>query len=68
MNGSGAVYEKFLAGRPTLGSAGQRPAIIHGDIALTSTLLPGGEATVEIARRQADGTWRWAMDQPSVLP
>jgi ketosteroid isomerase-like protein len=63
-----AVYEKFLASRPTLGSAGQRPAIVHGDIALTSTLLPGGGATVEIARRQADGTWRWVIDQPSVLP
>jgi len=63
-----AVYTKFLAGRPALGSAGQRPAIVNGDIALTSTLLPGGGATVEIARRQPDGTWRWAIDQPSFLP
>jgi ketosteroid isomerase-like protein len=63
-----AVYAEFLASRPTLGSAGQQPAIVNGDLALTSTLLPDGGATVEIARRQPDGTWRWAIDQPSVLP
>ncbi len=62
-----AVYAEFLAGRPTLGSAGQQPAIVNGDIALTSTRLPGGGATVEVARRQPDGTWRWVIDQPSVL-
>jgi uncharacterized protein (TIGR02246 family) len=63
-----AVYTEFLAGRPSLESAGQQPAIINGDIALTSTRLPGGGATVEVARRQPDGTWRWVIDQPSVLP
>jgi ketosteroid isomerase-like protein len=63
-----AVYAEFLASRPALGSAGQRPALVNGDIALTSTLLPSGGATVEIARRQPDGTWRWVIDQPSVLP
>jgi len=62
-----AVYAEFLAGRPSLSSAGQQPAIVNGDIALTSTRLPGGGATVEIARRQPDGTWRWAIDQPSIL-
>lgn len=62
-----AVYTKLLAGRPAFGSAGQQPAIINGDIALTSTRLPGGGATVEVARRQPDGTWRWVIDQPSVL-
>src|SRR5262245_47575421 len=63
-----AVNSELLAGMPALGSGGQRPAIVNGDIALTSTLLPGGGATVEIARRQPDGTWRWVIDQPSVLP
>jgi len=63
-----AVYAEFLASRPALGSAGQRPAIVNGDVALTSTLLPGGGATVEIARRQPDGTWCWVIDQPLVVP
>ena len=62
-----AVYTKF-PGNPVLASAGQRPPIVHDDIALTSTLLPGGGATVEIARRQPDGTWRWVIDEPSILP
>jgi ketosteroid isomerase-like protein len=62
-----AVYTEFLAGRPALGSTEQQPAIINGDIALTSTRLPGGGATVEVARLQPDGTWRWVIDQPSVL-
>jgi ketosteroid isomerase-like protein len=62
-----AVYAEFLASRPSLRSAGQQPAIVNGDLALTSTRLPGGGATVEIARRQPDGTWRWVIDQPSLL-
>lgn len=62
-----AVYTEFLAGRPALGSTEQQPAIINGNIALTSTRLPGGGATVEVARLQPDGTWRWIIDQPSVL-
>ena len=35
--------------------------------ALTSTRLPGGGATVEVARRQPDGTWLWVLDQPNIL-
>jgi len=43
-----------------------RPAIRNGDIAITSTTR-AGNATVEVARRQPDGTWLWMIDQPSVL-
>jgi hypothetical protein len=46
----------------------QQPVIRYGDLALTSTRLPGGGATVEVARRQPDGTWRWVIDQPALLP
>ena len=62
-----AVYAELLAGRPAFSSAGQQPVIRHGDLALTSTRLPGGGATVEIARRQPDGSWRWVIDQPVPL-
>jgi ketosteroid isomerase-like protein len=41
----------------------QRPAIIAGDLALTSTRLPDGSVTAEVARRQGDGTWLWVIDQ-----
>lgn len=41
----------------------QRPAIISGELALTSTQLPDGSVTAEIARKQADGTWLWVIDK-----
>ncbi len=61
------VYEDLLAKRPTFVSEGQQPALVNGDIALTSTRLPGGQATAEVARKQPDGTWLWAIDQPRVI-
>jgi ketosteroid isomerase-like protein len=62
-----AVYAGLLAGRPVFTSAGQQPVIRNGDLALTSTRLTGGGATVEVARRQPDGSWRWVIDQPALL-
>jgi ketosteroid isomerase-like protein len=62
------VYAELLADRPSFSSAGQQPAIRNEDLALTSARLPGGGATVEIARRQPDGSWRWVIDQPALLP
>jgi len=44
----------------------QRPALLGADLALTSTRLPNGTMTAEVARKQNDGTWLWAIDQPSV--
>ena len=59
------AYQQLLAGRPRVaGDVG--PALRCGDLALTSTRFQGG-ATAEIARRQPDGTWLWAVDQPSVI-
>jgi len=61
---------KFYAGLVAAGRkfdlGDQRPAIVNGDLALTSTRLPNGAVTAEIARRQSDGTWLWVIDQPSV--
>jgi len=37
--------------------------IVGGDLALASARLPDGSVTAEIARRQADGTWLWVVDQ-----
>jgi ketosteroid isomerase-like protein len=44
----------------------QRPAFVNGDVALTSTGLPNGDVTAEVARRQADGAWLWVIDQPKI--
>jgi ketosteroid isomerase-like protein len=41
----------------------QSPATISGDLALTSTRLPDGRVTAEVARRQGDGTWLWVIDR-----
>lgn len=61
------VYRELLADRPVFTSDGQRPPLRTGDLALTSTRLPGGGTTVEVARRQPDGTWLWAIDHASLL-
>jgi uncharacterized protein (TIGR02246 family) len=54
-----ATGRKFAAGV-------QSPAVINGDLALTSTRLPDGTVTAEVARRQGDGTWLWVIDRFSV--
>lgn len=63
-----AVYEQFVAAAPVLQPGRQHPALVSGDLALTISTLTTGEHTVEIARRQPDGTWLWVVDQPVLLP
>jgi ketosteroid isomerase-like protein len=45
----------------------QQPALVSGDLALTSTRLANGAVTAEVARRQPDGTWLWAIDRYNIL-
>jgi ketosteroid isomerase-like protein len=61
-----AFYQQLLADKPTFTSGKQRAAVRNGELALTSTRIPAG-ATSEVAHRQEDGTWLWAIDQPNVL-
>ncbi|HKE51419.1 MAG TPA: nuclear transport factor 2 family protein [Actinomycetes bacterium] len=68
--GSQAIRQLFtdLVGSGVqLTFTGQQRTLRVGDLALTSTRLHSGDATAEIARRQPDGTWRWVIDQWSVL-
>ncbi|SFQ12070.1 SnoaL-like domain-containing protein [Mesorhizobium sp. NFR06] len=61
-------YAKLVATGRKFELGDQRPAIVNADLALTSTRLGDGTVTAEIAHRQADGTWLWVIDQPSILP
>jgi ketosteroid isomerase-like protein len=69
MRGHDAIrrfYAGLLAGRPTFQAGEQRPALRHGDLALTSSRLVNGIVTAEVARQQPDGTWLWVIDQPAI--
>ena len=59
VTGFGPEKRKFELGE-------QRPALICGDLALTSTRSRNGTVTSEVARRQKDGTWLWVIDRYSV--
>ncbi|MQA96045.1 MAG: hypothetical protein GEV11_15845 [Streptosporangiales bacterium] len=61
------VYTDLLADRPRFEPGRPQPALINGNLAVTSTRLPNGDVTVEVARRQPDGSWLWVIDQPSLL-
>ena len=61
------VYEQLLATKPTFAPGTPRPALRNGDWALTSTRIPAGATTTELAHRQPNGTWLWTIDQPNVL-
>jgi ketosteroid isomerase-like protein len=61
-------YTTLTASAPRFAPGRQRPALRLGELALTSTRLPGGAgATAEVARRQPDGSWRWVLDRPNVM-
>jgi ketosteroid isomerase-like protein len=59
-------YARLVAAGRKFDFGDQRPAIISGDLALTSTRSLDGSVTAEVARRQADGTWLWVIDQFSI--
>ncbi|GGS90373.1 hypothetical protein GCM10010176_037660 [Nonomuraea spiralis] len=60
------AYAHLVADRPVFTPGRQQPTLRNGDLALTSVRLPDGGVTVEVARRQPDGTWLWAIDQPRI--
>ena len=65
-DGIRAFYSVLLASRPHFEPGLAAPALVHDDIALTTTKI-GETATAEVARRQYDGTWRWIVDRPNVM-
>jgi ketosteroid isomerase-like protein len=59
-------YRRLIAQGQTFEPGIQSIPLVHGDLALTSSKISNGDITAEVARRQADGSWRWVLDQPSV--
>jgi hypothetical protein len=57
----------FFIERANAGDVEGLVALYEPDAVLAFPRLPGGGTTVEVARRQPDGTWLWAIDQPSLL-
>ena len=58
-----AYFAEVVASGRKWAMGEQRPAMINGELALTSTRVPDGTVTSEVARRQPDGTWKWALDK-----
>jgi ketosteroid isomerase-like protein len=61
-----AFYVERCKDRPKFAPGEQSPPLISGHVALTSTVLPNGTVTVEVAVRQEDGTWLWVIDHPAI--
>lgn len=61
-----ALFAEITATGRKFAAGDQAAAVVNGDLALTSTHLPDGTITAEVARRQSDGTWLWVIDRFSV--
>ncbi len=61
-------YTDLLARKSAFPAPETLPPIVNGSLALTFARLPNGGLSVESARRQQDGTWRWAIDQLKIKP
>lgn len=61
-------YTDLLARKSEFPQAETLPALINDGLALTFARLANGVLSVEAARRQADGTWLWAIDQLKIKP
>lgn len=59
-------FSDLLAERPVLSRSKQFAALSTGDLALTASRHDSGDVSVEIARRQPDGSWRWVVDRFSI--
>ena len=63
-----AYFADVVASGRKFQTGDQRPALISGDVALTSTRLVDGTVTAEVARRQTDGAWLWVVDKFCIAP
>ncbi|KQP59132.1 hypothetical protein ASG40_16825 [Methylobacterium sp. Leaf399] len=61
-------YTDLLSRRSHFPSAEALPALRNGPIAMTFARLPNGTLSVETAREQEGGGWRWVIDQLKIKP
>lgn len=61
------VFIKMASEKKKFEKGQQQPAVICGNIALTSTRFSNGDVTAEVARKQDDGTWLWVIDKFSII-
>jgi ketosteroid isomerase-like protein len=61
-----AKYAAVLARAPRFDLGIQQPAMIRGDLALTTISFDDGGAAAEVAQRQPDGTWLWIIDKGQI--
>ncbi len=61
-----AFFEEYAASGGKFQVGIQQKAVIAGGLALTSTRLPDGNVTAEVARQQPDGTWLWIIDRYTI--
>jgi hypothetical protein len=59
-------FAEVVASGRRFARGAQQAALTCGDLALTSTRLPDGSVTAEVARRRDDGTWLWAIDRYTI--
>ena len=64
----GEAFRVFLASEPRIEPGSQAQVLRNGELAITSARLPDGTITVEVARRQTDGSWLWVIDHPALYP
>lgn len=62
----GDAFRAFLASGPSIEPGSQARLLRNGELAITSTRLPDGTITVEVARQQTDGSWLWVIDHPAL--
>lgn len=56
-------YDTLLERKKAFTGAKVMQKIEGSDLAMTIAQAPGGGLSLEVARRQRDGTWRWVIDQ-----
>ena len=62
-----ALWAEALAHMPPLAPEEPAPALVSGDLALTTTVARDGTGVrVQVARRQPDGTWLRVLDHPEL--